>query len=181
MLQMQYVAFDNVNKSGNIRGPLRQRSREVIQLVVIVVLMERIVNKDLFVCASALVLFPLFAPLPGLSQTSPTPSQSQDRATVRDQKQTQERIFGSQLMTEEERKEHREQMRRAKSDQERAEIRAQHHERMKARAEQRGVSLPDEPPVRGRGYGGSAPAGTPGGGGLSGGSTGGGGTGGKAR
>jgi len=143
--------------------------------------MERIVNKDLFVCASALVLFPLFAPLPGLSQTSPTPSQSQDRATVRDQKQTQERIFGSQLMTEEERKEYREQMRRAKSDQERAEIRAQHHERMKARAEQRGVSLPDEPPVRGRGYGGSAPAGTPGGGGLSGGSTGGGGTGGKAR
>ena len=100
-------------------------------------------NKDLFVCASALVLFPLFSPLPGLSQTSPTPSQSQDRATVRDQKQTQERIFGSQLMTEEERKEHREQMRRAKSDQERAEIRAQHHERMKARAEQRGVSLPD--------------------------------------
>ena len=138
-------------------------------------------NNVFVICASALVLFPLFAPLPGLSQTSPPQTQSQDRATARDQKQTQVRIFGSQLMTEEERKEHRKQMRRAKSDQERAEIRAQHHERMKARAEERGVSLPDAPPVRGRGYGGSAPEGPPGGGGVSGGVTGGGGTGGKAR
>jgi hypothetical protein len=126
-------------------------------------------NNVFVASASALLLFTLLKPLPSLPQTPAAPLNSQERTPER----TQERIFGSQLMTEGESKEYREQMRRAKSDQERAEIRAQHHERMKARAEHRGVSLPDEPHMRGRGYGGSAPAGTPGGGGVSGGSTGG--------
>jgi hypothetical protein len=115
-------------------------------------------NNVFVASASALLLFTLLKPLPSLPQTPAAPLNSQERTPER----TQERIFGSQLMTEGERKEYREQMRRAKSD-----------ERMKARAEHRGVSLPDEPHMRGRGYGGSAPAGTPGGGGVSGGSTGG--------
>ncbi len=130
-------------------------------------------NNVFVASASALLLFTLLKPLPSLPQTPAAPLNSQERTPERTPERTQERIFGSQLMTEGERKEYREQMRRAKSDQERAEIRAQHHERMKARAEHRGVSLPDEPHMRGRGYGGSAPAGTPGGGGVSGGSTGG--------
>jgi len=40
-------------------------------------------------------------------------------------------------------------MRAAKTAEEREKIRAEHHERMKVRAKERGVKLPDEPPARG--------------------------------
>lgn len=63
--------------------------------------------------------------------------------------QQSERIYGSQLMTQQERAEHRSKMRSAKTAEERQLIRAEHHERMKERAKQRGVTLPDEPPVGG--------------------------------
>lgn len=62
-------------------------------------------------------------------------------------------LFGSQMMTEQERVEQRERMRNANSSEERERIRAEHHERMKARARERGVTLPDEPPMDGRGAG----------------------------
>lgn len=71
--------------------------------------------------------------------------------------QTQERIYGSQLMTQQERNEHRAQMRQAKTPEERERIRAEHHERMKERARERGITLPDVPPAtpgRGMGQGG---------------------------
>ena len=57
-----------------------------------------------------------------------------------------EPIFGSQLMTEQERVEHRNAMRSARSDEERAAVRAQHHEQMLQRAQERGVTLPATPP-----------------------------------
>lgn len=60
----------------------------------------------------------------------------------------QERIYGSQLMTQEERDQFREKMRAAKTAEERELIRKEHHEQMKARAKERGVTLPDEPPAR---------------------------------
>jgi len=79
------------------------------------------------------------------------------------QQQTQEQIYGSQLMTEQERIEHRSRMRAAKTVEEREQIRKEHHERMKERAKQRGVTLPDEPPARGGGMmkpgGGKGPGG----------------------
>lgn len=56
-------------------------------------------------------------------------------------------------MTEQERNQYRNQMRAAKTDEERAQIRAEHHERMQARAQERGVTLPDDPPARGSGMG----------------------------
>lgn len=62
-------------------------------------------------------------------------------------------IFGRDLMTAEERAEHRERMRTATTDAERNAIRAEQHEQMKKRAEELGVSIPDEPPPRGRGMG----------------------------
>lgn len=63
-------------------------------------------------------------------------------------------IFGSQLMTEQERVEHRQRMRNAASDEERQQIRAEHHERMQQRAQERGVELPASPPAdRGMGAG----------------------------
>jgi len=58
--------------------------------------------------------------------------------------QDQDRIYGSQLVTQEERTEYR-RMRSAKTAQEREQIRAEHHEQMKERASAHGMTLPDEP------------------------------------
>lgn len=60
-------------------------------------------------------------------------------------------LFGSQMMTEQERVQQRERMRNARTDEERDRIRAEHHERMRVRAKERGVTLPDDPPMDGRG------------------------------
>jgi len=57
-----------------------------------------------------------------------------------------EPIFGSQLMTEQERIEHRNAMRAARTEEERAAVRARHHEQMVQRAQERGVTLPATPP-----------------------------------
>jgi Na+-translocating ferredoxin:NAD+ oxidoreductase RnfG subunit len=86
---------------------------------------------------------------------SPLWAATQDMTKQKIQTQTkdQERIYGSQLMTEQERNEYRERMRSTKTEQEREKIRAEHHERMVARAKERGVMIPDEPPVKGGGMG----------------------------
>jgi hypothetical protein len=65
-------------------------------------------------------------------------------------------------MTPQERNEYRQRMRNATSAQERERIRAEHHTQMQARAQERGVTLPEAPPAR-RGPamgGGMAPGGT---------------------
>jgi len=62
-------------------------------------------------------------------------------------------IYGSQLMTPEERSEFRAEMRAAKTTEERERLRRDHHEQMKERAKMRGLTLPDEPPPRGGGMG----------------------------
>lgn len=62
-------------------------------------------------------------------------------------------IYGSQMMTDRERNEHREKMRNAKTLKEQEAIRSQHHDQMKERAKSRGMMLPDEPPARGMGNG----------------------------
>lgn len=64
-----------------------------------------------------------------------------------------EPIFGSQLMTPEERAAYRTKMRAATSAEEREKIRKEHHEAMKLRAKERGVTIPDEPPPMGGGMG----------------------------
>lgn len=63
-------------------------------------------------------------------------------------------VYGSQLMTNQERIEHRNKLRAAKTAEEREQIRLQHHEQMQQRAKEQGVTLPDTPPARGRGQGG---------------------------
>lgn len=60
-------------------------------------------------------------------------------------------IYGSQLMTEQERIQHRNRMRTASSDEERQKIRMQHHKEMQIRAAEKGVTLPETPPARGQG------------------------------
>ncbi|MGD2151455.1 MAG: hypothetical protein PVF99_12665 [Desulfobacterales bacterium] len=56
-------------------------------------------------------------------------------------------------MTQQEREEYRSKMRTAKTAEEREQVRKEHHERMKDRAAERGVTLSEEPPARGRGMG----------------------------
>lgn len=70
-----------------------------------------------------------------------------------DETQAKESVYGSQLMTQKERTEYRSKMRDAKSAEEREKIRAEHHEQMKERAKEKGVTIPDEPPARGMGQG----------------------------
>lgn len=70
-----------------------------------------------------------------------------DRDQTRDQQQVRGRdIYGSQLMTPQERTEFHEKMRAATTREERERIRKEHHEQMEKRAKERGVTLPDEPP-----------------------------------
>lgn len=57
----------------------------------------------------------------------------------------QETIFGSQMMTVQERNEYRARMLAAKTAEERDRIRAEHHAQMVTRARERGVTLPDMP------------------------------------
>ena len=81
--------------------------------------------------------------------------------------QEQERVYGSQLMTTDERTGYQTKIRAAKTAEERELLRTEHHQRMQERAKARGMTLPDEPPVSGGGMGMG-----PGGGGMGQGSTG---------
>lgn len=54
-------------------------------------------------------------------------------------------MYGSQLMTPEERAEQHNKMCAAKTDEEREQIRKEHHERMQERAKAKGVTLPEMP------------------------------------
>lgn len=68
--------------------------------------------------------------------------------------QLQERDrYGWQLMTPQERAEHRNKMRNMKTEQEREAYRLQHHAEMQKRAKERGVTLPDMPRPQGAGRG----------------------------
>jgi len=75
---------------------------------------------------------------------------------AKEQVQKKEKIYGSQMMTSQERTEQRKKMRAAKTTEERERIRAEHHEAMKMRAQERGVTLPDTPPNGGMGMGAGA-------------------------
>ncbi len=75
------------------------------------------------------------------------------QTTSQTQTQTQQRIYGSQLMTAQERNEYQQRMRELKTQQERDQFRQEHHAKMQERAKERGVKLPDEPPMQGKGAG----------------------------
>ena len=90
-------------------------------------------------------------------------------APVQAQTQQQEVVYGSQLMTPQELRAYRLKMRQAKTVEERAQIRAEHHRQMQERAKERGVTLPEAPPPQGmhRGVGpGAGPGGGAGGAGA---------------
>lgn len=64
-----------------------------------------------------------------------------------------EPVYGYQLMTEQERAEHRAKMQSFQTEQEREAYRQQHHKMMQERARAQGITLPDEPMPRGQGRG----------------------------
>ncbi len=61
----------------------------------------------------------------------------------------QEPIYGSQLMTQQELQLHRQQMQTAKTPEARARIRQENHQRMRLRAKEKGIDLPENPPKEG--------------------------------
>ena len=95
----------------------------------------------------------------------PTKDQTRDRT----KDQTKDQIYGSQLMTQQERNEYRNRIRSAKTVQEQEQIRSEHHAQMQMRAKERGVTLPDYPPARGSGMGPGGMGGMGPGGGMGGG------------
>jgi len=101
-----------------------------------------------------------------------TQDKDQTKTQTQDRTKTQDQIYGSQMMTEQERNQYRSKMQSAKTEQQRDQIRSEHHEQMKIRAKERGVTLPDEPPARGQAMqkgGGMGPGGGMGSGGGGGG------------
>jgi hypothetical protein len=70
---------------------------------------------------------------------------------AQDQVQTQVQIYGSQLMTPAERTDYQSKMRTLKTDKERDVFRLDHHDKMKVRAAEKGVTLPNSPPAVGTG------------------------------
>ena len=90
--------------------------------------------------------------------------QTKDQTQLRDQDQ----IYGSQLMTEKERIEHRNKMRSMKTQKEREAYQLEHHKRMQERAQAKSITLPDERPMTpgSMGPGGGMPPGGGMGGGM---------------
>lgn len=69
--------------------------------------------------------------------------QEQDKDGDKDKLRDRTQVYGWQLMTAEERIQHRNKMRNMTSPQEREQYLKQHHKRMQERAEEAGVSLPE--------------------------------------
>ena len=116
-------------------------------------------KRTLIYTAVIAALLPVMVSVANAADKDQDRTRDQDRLQTQDKDQIQDRqIYGSQLMTQQERNEYRAQMHNAKTAQEREQIRKEHHERMKVRAKEKGVTLPDEPPARGMG-GGMGPGG----------------------
>lgn len=103
----------------------------------------------------------LLAALPAARAEEPAPPGG-DEATRSEQLQqppagTRRRVYGHDLMTREEAAQQRARMRAARTDEERARIRAEHHAEMQKRAAARGLEL--MPPGSGPGRGGMGPGG----------------------
>jgi hypothetical protein len=101
-------------------------------------------------------MFALVGMIPAAdAQVSAGPAQSGQRM------QSPPPLYGSQLMTPQERSAYQARMRAAHTQQERDQIRAEHHREMQERARAQGYALPDQP--RGPGMGpGMGPAMPPG-------------------
>ena len=66
-----------------------------------------------------------------------------DKKLVQQQQKAQEQVYGWELMTPEERVEHRAQMRSLQNEEEQRVFQLEHHQRMLKRAKEEGLALPD--------------------------------------
>lgn len=98
------------------------------------------------------VLAAMFLALTGGQPAQAADAPQQPQAAAR-KAQTKDPVYGSQLMTAEERDAYRARMRSAKTQAERDQLRQEHHAAMQQRAKERGVTLPDQPVPRGAGQG----------------------------
>jgi hypothetical protein len=73
--------------------------------------------------------------------------QNRDQTQAMQQAQTQERVYGWELMTPIERREYQTKMRALNTEQEREAFRLEHHRLMQERARVQGKTLPDMPPA----------------------------------
>lgn len=80
---------------------------------------------------------------------------------AQDPAQSQPQIYGSQLMSKAERSEYQTKMRSLKTDKDRDAFRLDHHEKMKVRAAEKGITLPAVPLGGGPGTGGGPGQGRP--------------------
>ena len=85
-----------------------------------------------------------------------TQSRSNDTSRDRDMDRMHYPIYGSQLMSEREREEHRSKMRSMKTEQERDTYRLEHHKLMQERAKTKGITLPEDPPKNAPAMGGNS-------------------------
>ncbi len=83
----------------------------------------------------------------GMAGVMPAYAADQARDQDRTQAQDQDRIYGSELMTRQERIEYHNRMRTMKTQQERETFRQEHHLLMQERAKAQGKTLPDMPPA----------------------------------
>jgi 1,2-phenylacetyl-CoA epoxidase catalytic subunit len=90
------------------------------------------------------------AAIVALFSTAASVAGSTDKDRDQGRLQAQDRVYGSQLMTQQERNEYDALMNAARTGKERDQIRQAHQEQMKERAKQRGVTLPDEPSASGK-------------------------------
>jgi hypothetical protein len=90
------------------------------------------------------VLAAMFLALTGGQPAAAADAPQQPQAAAR-KAPAQDVIYGSQLMTAEERDAYRTKMRAAKTQAERDQVRAEHHAQMQQRAKERGVTLPAQP------------------------------------
>ncbi len=86
-----------------------------------------------------------------VASSAEEPTSEQDATEER--QPARERVYGWELMTDEELAEHRTRMRNAKTREEREQIRREHHAKMLERAEEQGVELIGPRPGRRRGVG----------------------------
>ena len=73
--------------------------------------------------------------------------QVRDQTRASEQVQDRERVYGSELMTQQERLEYHNRMRLLKTEQERQAFQLEHHKLMQERARAQGKTLPDMPPA----------------------------------
>ena len=107
------------------------------------------------IVAITAVLTVLMASASFAAEEAPAVSQSAGKTT-----------YGSQLMTQQERAEHRNKVQAAKTEQERQRMRVENHEAMQKRAKEQGMKLPEKVPSTGMHQGRMSGSGMMGGAGM---------------